>query len=102
MQIASAQTADGATSEFLYLGSRQNGKLNLYVTGSLGGGTLTLQAEAPDGSFVDVQTVTVGLTVFESAPVALRLSLTGSTGANFSAWSEDDSEYTQTQARGRD
>lgn len=101
MQIVSAQAANGSTPDFEYLGSRQNGKLNIYVTGDLGGGTLTLEAKAPNGVYVAVQTLTVGAVSLDYAPAVFRLTLTGATAPSFSAYAEDDSEYTQDLIRGR-
>lgn len=101
MQIANAQTVNGSTQQVIYLGSREYGRVNVYVTGSLGGGTLTLEAKAPDSAFIPVQTLPVGMTTMDAAPMVYRLTLAGATGANFSAYAESDSEFTQDKVRNR-
>lgn len=101
MQIVSAQAADGSTQDVEHLGSRQNGMLNVYVSGNLGGGTLTLEAKTPGGTYVPYQTLAVGLVSLDLAPLVYRLTLTGATTPNFSAWAEDDSEFTQDTVRTR-
>lgn len=101
MLIVQTQIADGSTQEVIHIGSRQNGQLNIYVAGNLGGGTLTMEAKAPDNTFVPVQTLTVGMVSLDLGPLAYRLTLAGATTPSFSAWAEDDSEYTQDLVRAR-
>jgi hypothetical protein len=103
MQILSNLAADGASADFGYSGYTTRGHMNIYVAGSLGGGTLTLEAKLPDGTgYVPVQSFTAaGMFVVEAAPAVLRLSLSGSMTPSVSAWVESDSGHTRGSLEGR-
>ena len=99
MQLFTNQAANGTSEEFAYRGERGTGLMNVYVAGSLGGGTLTVQAKVPGGDvFVSVTTITEpGMHVIEAAPFIGRLELTDSTSPDLSVWIESDG----TEARSR-
>lgn len=103
MQLLANLAADGSSPDYAHLGMSQSGRLHLYVAGSLGGGTLTLEAKLPDSSgYVPLQTIAdVGLTVLEIGPAALRLTLAGSTTPDVSAWVETDTPDTRSNLGAR-
>ena len=91
-KIFNNQTTNGVSAQFKCFGVRN--VVNLYIAGSLGGGTITVEAETPDSTaWVPLAGGTIstpGLHVISAAPFVSRLSLAGSTGANVSAWVEID------------
>jgi len=68
------------------------GYINLYVVGDLGGGTLTIEALAPDGFSVvpvDGGAVTAaGMFLLEAASFAGRATLSGATAPDVSVYIE--------------
>ena len=65
------------------------GITNIYVYGDLGGGTLTLQALAPDdATAVDVEELAIGLNTVDAASFVARVNLSGATDPNFSVIAE--------------
>lgn len=88
MQIFTAQTADGTSEEFKYLYGYK--PFNIFVTGDLGGGTLQLEALAPDGTTwvpVSESSITeIGMNVATAHPFTGRLVLSGSTTPNIDVW----------------
>ena len=91
MRVFDGQTADGSSIEFKNL-TGTSGLVNIYVSGELGGGTVTVEAELPDSSgWVPVTGGTItepGLYVIDSTYFVGRLTLSGSSGANINAWVE--------------
>lgn len=88
MQLFDAQTSNGASTTFEIIAL---GFVNVYVTGTFGGGTVAIQAQAPDGTWVDISGgdfASPGMRVIEAAPLTARLNLTGATSPNISAWVE--------------
>lgn len=86
-QVFSAQAADGASSLAKTIGSPRGA--NVFVSGNLGGGTIKVEAEAPDGSFIPLDGISItaaGVYIVDGAPRRLRLSLSGSTGPSVTAW----------------
>lgn len=92
MQLFDGQTADGSSADFRYVGDNANGILNLYISGALGGGTLTLEARLPDGSgYVPVEAFTAtGMHMVRAASFVGRVTLSGATTPSVSAWIEGD------------
>lgn len=95
MKVFDGQAANGNSLEFKI---PSGGALtNIWVAGNLGGGTVTVEAQAPDdatwvpingGVMTEAQMITI-----ESAPFVGRLTLTGSAGASVDAWVESDTYY---------
>lgn len=89
--LAKQYTTDNSTPAFRYLG----GKLNVYLTGEFGGGTVAIEAKAPDGDWVpltDSAMTEKGLFVVEAAPFVGRVTLSGADGASLGVYIEED-EY---------
>lgn len=62
----------------------------LMLTGTVGGGTYTLQQQAPDGTWLTVSAATtltaVGMASFKAPAGPLRLTTTSSSAATVNAW----------------
>ncbi len=60
------------------------------LAGTVGGGTYTLQIQAPDGTWLTVNAsvalTAVGVVNFSAPAGRLRLAVTGSAGASIKAW----------------
>lgn len=100
MQVFTNQAADGASTEFKHFGEVGDyALLNVYVAGTFGGGTVTVEAELPDGSgWVAVAGGAIteaGMHVIDAGPFVGRLSLAGATGPTINAWVESDSVTTR-------
>jgi len=96
-QVFDNQAADGTSSTFKHLGSSR--VLNVYVAGTLGGGTVTVEAQTPDGErWVPVAGGSIdrpGMHAIFAAPFVGRLTLAGSTGASVYAYAETDDAEAQ-------
>lgn len=84
-------TADGSFPATPGYVDWEGGNGAFYVVGTLGGGTYTLQIQAPDGStWVSVGTNTAltaaGVAGFTAPAGRLRVTVTGSAGASAKAW----------------
>lgn len=81
------------------------GTINLYVSGDLGGGILTMEALSPDGvSIVPVNGGIItapGLFLLEAGSFAVRGTLTGSALADISVYIEVESVVTRMAVRRR-
>lgn len=87
--LAKQYTTDNSTPSFRYEG----GKLNVYLTGSFGGGTVVIEAQAPDGDWVpltDSELTEKGLFVVEAAPFIGRVTLRDATDASLGVYIEED------------
>ena len=93
MKVFDGQTSDGTSLEFKNL-TGTSGHMNLYVSGTLGGGTVTVEAELPDSSgWVPVDGLaisSVGMHVVDTTYFVGRLVLSGATSPNVSAWVEGE------------
>lgn len=91
MKVFDNVVADGASAAF----PNHEGKGNLYVSGNLGGGTITVEAKAPgEATWVPVEGVSItaaGMFVIDTAPAVFRLSLAGATTPAVNAWFESAS-----------
>lgn len=97
MQVFTAQATDDRSSLFKHFGEDgDHNYMNVYVAGNLGGGTITVEAQTPDGlSWVPVAggEITVpGMHVIDAGPFIGSLNLVGATGASVNAWVESDSQ----------
>lgn len=97
-QIITAQVADGDSAEFKVFGdslTRYRSAM-LYITGDLGGGTISFKAKAPDDSlvpFAPIADITAaGAYVLSTPPFIGVLTLTGATAPNINAWLVDDND----------
>lgn len=100
-QLFDGQSADGDSTPIRHYG----GPAMIYVDGSLGGGTIEIRAELPDGS-TDVpldrgQITAPGAYLIDCGPFAGVLRLSGSTGASVSAWYEADTSVTDSRVYDR-
>lgn len=97
MNLLSNQTADGSSAVALL-----QGRANLYVVGTFGGGTLVLEALAPDGvTYVPVDGVNLnaaGAFLIDRPSAAVRVTLSGATSADVSVWMEPDTDATYQSA----
>lgn len=100
MELFKNQADDATSTPFAHFGGAA-GLLNLYVAGDLDGGTLTLEAEAPDESgWVPVAEVTEpGLHVVSAAPFVGRVTLAGATAPDVSVWAEAESAKVTARVR---
>lgn len=100
MELFKNQTADGSSEAFAHFGGA-SGLHNLYVAGTLGGGTLTVEAETPDESgWVPVAEITEpGLHVISAAPFVCRVTLAGATAPDVSVWVEAESAKVTARVR---
>lgn len=93
MQLFYGQSTDGASAEFKHPDGSKF--LNVWVAGDLGGGTVWVEAQTPDGlEFVPLEgssTTEAQMFTIEAAPFVGRLILSGSTGASVDAWVELES-----------
>ncbi len=91
------QTADGNSTTFKHLGSSR--VLNVYVAGSLGGGTVVVEAQTPDEAewvpLAGGEIIEPGMHAVFAAPFVGRLSLSGATAASVDAWIETDDAVAQ-------
>ncbi len=98
MKVFDNQGADGNSAIFYPdVPNSITGKGLIYVSGNLGGGTITVEAELPDESaFVDVPGIAditaTGAYSFDLGPFVGRLVLTGATTPAVDAWVEFDGE----------
>lgn len=103
MQVFDGQTADGSSTEFKNL-TGTTGHVNIYLSGNLGGGAVTVEAELPDESgwvpLFDGALESTGLYVIETTYFVGRLSLSGSSGASVSAWVEGENVTLKTRVLG--
>ena len=103
MQVFDGQTADGSSLEFKNL-TGTLGHVNVYLSGDLGGGTVTIEAELPDESgwvpLFEGELTEVGLYVIETTYFVGRLTLSGSTGANVNAWVDGENVTLKTRVLG--
>lgn len=76
--------ADGSTPSVNWRG----GDGFLMVTGTVGGGTYTLQIQAPDGTWLTAATglTAIGVANFKAPAGPLRLTASGSTTPSIKAW----------------
>lgn len=97
MNLLTNQAADGSSAVALL-----HGRANLYVVGTFGGGTLALEALAPDGvTYVPVNGVNLsaaGAFLIDRPPVAVRVTLSGATAADVSVWLEPETNPTYQSA----
>jgi len=95
MQIFNGQTEDGVSEIFRV--QRADELVNIWVSGDLGGGTVTVESLAPDGTTwvkVNGSEITEPLMITLEAPrFDARLRLADSTDANINAWAERDGIY---------
>lgn len=89
MQIFTNQQSNGESDLFKNLvGS--TGRVNVYISGDLGGGTIQVQALTPDGSeWVPVtggEITNPGLYVIDSGYFVGRLTFSGATTPSVNAW----------------
>lgn len=100
-QLFTGQAADGQSEIFKHYGE---GSLNIYIAGEMGGGTVTVEAQTPDGKqWVPVaggDITGAGLHIMQAAPLIGRLSLAGSNGASVDAWAEQYSSSLKDRVRG--
>lgn len=96
MQVFTNQVTDADSPTFKHFG--ENGDyalLNVYIAGTFGGGTVSVQAQLPDGSgwvTVGGGDITVaGMHVIDAGPFVGRLHLAGATSPSINAWVESDS-----------
>lgn len=93
MILFSGQTVDGSSADFRYVGDNANGMINLTIDGTLGGGTVAVEAKTPLGNYVpipDGSFTTTGLYVIQAASFVGRVTLTGATTPNASVWLDGD------------
>ena len=93
------QTVDGSSAWFPIISA---GDINLYVSGDLGGGTLTIEALDPGGNtvLVDGGTITAtGLYLIEAGSFKGRATLAGSTGADVNVYIEVENVATRMSVR---
>ena len=79
------QVASGESLPFEYMLGTQ--MINVYVTGDLGGGSITFEAIAPNGVFTPVAGDPItepGMYTFEAFQMVGKAVLAGATGANVS------------------
>lgn len=96
MKVFSNQATDGSSEPFEYRGAGYD--MNVHVAGEMGGGTVAIEALCPDGStWVPMGDAidAAGLYVLRAAPIRGRLTLSGATGADVSAWVEFDDNATR-------
>lgn len=102
MQLLDNQTADGSSP---WVAAISDGLINVYVTGNLGSGTLTLEALAPDGTtavpITDGSFTTAGVKVIQAASLALRATLSDATSPDVSVWVEGANVELRSTIRGR-
>lgn len=98
VQLFTAETTNTSSAEFIHTKDHQ--PFNIYVSGTFGGATVVLEAEIPGGTdFVPVSNISnsisytaPGMFTHTAAPFVGRLTITGGTGANISAWYETESK----------
>lgn len=94
MQVFTNQAANGNSLLFAPSVPRLFTRFaNIYVSGDMGGGTITIEAELPDASdFVTVSTslsiTATGMYILETGPFVGRLVLSGATTPDIDAWVE--------------
>lgn len=102
MQLFTDQTANGSSVDFKHFGGA-SGLMNIYVSGDLGGGTLTVEAEDPSETgylpLAGGALTEPGMHVISAAPFVGRVTLSGSTGAIISVWAEAESTRVQQRVR---
>lgn len=79
LEIASL-TDNGSSDSFEYMHGTK--PLNIYISGGLGGGTLTLEALAPDETYVPVKSITIdgtGMYTLNTFAFVGRFTLAGAT-----------------------
>ena len=79
LEIASL-TGNGSSGSFEYMHGTK--PLNIYISGSLGNGTLTLEALAPDETYVPVKSITIngtGMYTLNTFAFVGRFTLVGAT-----------------------
>ena len=95
MQLFENQIIDGSSAWTPAVPDAYNGLINIYVVGDLGGGTLRLEALAPDGlTAVPVSEGSftgAGVKTISAASFTARVTLTGATAADVSVWLEVES-----------
>lgn len=104
MQLFSNKSTDGASSPYIKGGKRSRGTMNIYLHGDFGGGTVHLEAKAPNGLYVPISGASFteeGMHTMESGPAVIRANLSGSTGASVSVWVEEDSVDTWYEIQNR-
>lgn len=95
LKLFDEQTVDGISEDFEYMHGTK--AMNIYVSGGLGGGTLTLEAKNPDGEYLYVGSIKVngssgtkgdgtGMYTLESFPYVGRIRLEGSSGASLTVF----------------
>jgi len=93
------QTADGSSAWAPIIST---GLVNLYVSGDLGGGTLTIEALDPGSNIVVVDggvITTAGMHLIEAGSFKGRAVLTGSAAANVNAYIEVENVKTRLAVR---
>lgn len=94
MQVFTDQAADGSSEEFKHYDGRRF--INVWVSGDLGGGTIQIESQTPDGSaFIPLNggdITEARMFTIEAAPFVGRLTLAGATAPNVNAWVEEDSK----------
>lgn len=81
--LLNAVSADGVSSPFEYMHDSKS--LNVYVTGDLGGGSISFEALAPNGVWVPIigdPIDAVGLYDMSGFPFVARAVLSGASAAN--------------------
>lgn len=85
--LLDAVTADGPSDPFEYMHDSKS--LNVYVTGNLGGGSITFEALAPNGEWVPIAgdpIDAIGLYDMSGFPFVGRAVLSGSAAASVSVF----------------
>lgn len=92
MQVLSGLTSAGSSDDFVYPGARRAGHLVVYLSGSLSGGSVKLEAKTPNGEYREVASLGSIGDIYQAkfGPAVLRLTLSGGISPNVSAWVEFD------------
>lgn len=89
IKVFDGQSANGTSTLFSNF-TGTTGRVHVYVSGDLGGGTINVEARLPDESAwvaVDGGEITgTGLFILESSYFVGRLNLTGATTPSVDAW----------------
>lgn len=102
IQLFNAQASNGSSAWASIIG---DGLINIYISGTMGGGTVTLEALAPDGSTYVACAggafTSAGLHVINAASFTGRVTLSGATSPSISVWIEPEATAERSTIRAR-